>query len=83
MRGETIQEARDVVLQSSPVGRERETVMDLVMEVNMMATLAARETWCAGVTTANSSVFIITRKMTAVRDQPISLFLKLLLSTLS
>ena len=83
MRGETIQEARDVVLQSSPVGRERETVMDLVMEVNMTATLAARETWCAAVTTANSSVFIITRKMTAVRDQPISLFLKLLLSTLS
>ena len=73
----------DVVLQSSPVGRERETVTDLVMEVNMTATLAARETWCAEVTTANSSVFIITRKMTAVRDQPISLFLKLLLSTLS
>ena len=59
----------DVVLQSSPVGRERETVMDLVMEVNMTATLAARETWCAGVTTANSLEDIITREMTAVRSQ--------------
>ena len=68
MRGETIQEARDVVLQSSPVGREKETVMDLVMEANMMATLAARETWCAGVTTANSLEDIITREMTAVRS---------------
>ena len=59
----------DVVLQSSPVERERETVTDLVMEVNMMATLAARETWCAGVTTANSLEDIITREMTAVRSQ--------------
>ena len=68
MQGETIQEARDVVPQSSPVGRERETVTDLVMEVNMTATLAARETWCAGVTTANSLEDIITREMTAVRS---------------
>ena len=56
----------DVVLQSSPVGRERETVTDLVMEVNMMATLAARETWCVGVIIANSSATTITRKMTVV-----------------
>ena len=69
MRGETIQEARDVVLQSSPVGRERETVTDLVMEVNMTATLAVLEIWCAAVTTADSLEDIITREMTAVRSQ--------------
>ena len=60
--------ARDVVLQSSPVGRERETVTDLGTEVNMIATLAAREIWCAAVTTANSLEGITTRKMTAVRS---------------
>ena len=58
----------DVVLQSNPVERERETVTDLVMEVNMMATLAARETWCAGVITASSSGNITTLKTTAVRS---------------
>ena len=40
---EIILEAGDVVLLSSPVGRERETVTDLVMEVNTMGTLAVRE----------------------------------------
>ena len=41
---------------------------DLVMEVNMTATLAARETWCAGVTTVSSSGNITTQKTTAVRS---------------
>ena len=60
--------ARDVVLQSNHVGRERETVTDLVMEVNMTAMLAVLEIWCAAVTTADSLGDIITRKMTAVRS---------------
>ena len=68
MRGGTFREARDVVLQSSPVGRERETVTDLGTEVNMTAMLAVLETWCAAVTTANSLEGITTRKMTAVRS---------------
>ena len=59
----------DVVLQSSPVGRERETVMDLVMEVNMTATLVVKEILCAAATTAESLEDIITREMTAVRSQ--------------
>ena len=66
MRGGTFLEARDVVLQSSPVGRERETVTDLVMEVNMMATLAARAILSVEVIIANSSATITTRKMTVV-----------------
>ena len=57
----------DVVLLSSLVTRERETVTDLVMEVNMTATLAARETSCVGVTTVESLGLIFMRKMTAVR----------------
>ena len=56
----------DVVLQSNPVERERETVTDLVMEVNMMATLAARAILSVGVIIANSSATITTRKMTVV-----------------
>ena len=68
MRGGTFLEARDVVLQSSPVGRERETVTDLVTEVNMMVTRAVLEIWCVGVTTANSLEDITTRRMTAVRS---------------
>ena len=76
--------AGDVVPQSCPVMKERETVTDLGTEVNMTAMLAARETWCVAVTTASSSDNIIIPKMTAVRDQPIPLFLSLhstLLST--
>ena len=41
-----------VVLPSSPVGRERGTVMDLLMEVNMTAMPAVRETWSVALTTA-------------------------------
>ena len=66
----------DVVHQSSPVRRERETVTDLVTGVNMTATLVAGETWCAGVTTVSSSVCITTLKTTAVRSlQPPPLLL--------
>ena len=60
--------ARDAAHQTILVMRERETVTDLVTEVNMTAMLAVLETWCAAVTTANSLEDIITRKMTAVRS---------------
>ena len=60
--------ARDVVLQSNHVGRERETVTDLVMEVNMMAMLAVKEILSAEVTTVSSLENITILKMTAVRD---------------
>ena len=63
---EIIREAGDVVLQSSPAGRERGTVTDLVMEVNMTATLAARAILSVEVIIANSSATTTTRKMTAV-----------------
>ena len=65
MRGGTTK-AGDVVLQRSPAGRERGTVTDLVMEVNMMATLAARAILSVEVIIANSSATITTRKMTVV-----------------
>ena len=68
VRGETTM-AGDVVLQTSPVTKERETVTDLGTEVNTMATLAARETWCVEVTTVSSSENITILKMTAVRSQ--------------
>ena len=57
----------DAALQSSRVTRERETVTDQVMEDNMTAMLAVKETWCVGVTTVSSLENIIILKMTAVR----------------
>ena len=60
----------DVVLQSSPVMKERETVTDLGMEVNTMATEAVLESCSAGVTTVSSLVSIIILKTTAVRGRP-------------
>ena len=60
--------ARDVVLLRLLVMKERETVMDPVMVVNMMDTPAARETWCAAATTASSLDTTSMRKMTAVSD---------------
>ena len=57
----------DVVLPSSPVMKERETVTDLAMEVNMTATLAVKETFSVEVIIVNSLAITITRKMTAVR----------------
>ena len=59
----------DVVHQSIHVTRERETVTVLVMEVNMMVTLGARETSCVGATTVFSSVNITILKTTAVRER--------------
>ena len=56
----------DAALQSSRVTRERETVTDLVMEDNMTAMLAVKETWCVEVTTVSSLENIIILKMTAV-----------------
>ena len=58
----------DAAPRSSPVTRERETVTDLVMEVNMMDTLAVKETWFVEVTTVSSLENITILKMTAVRD---------------
>ena len=74
--------AGDVVPQSSRVMKERETVTDLETEVNMTAILGVKEIFSVEVIIANSLVITITRKMTAVRDQQISLVRKLL-STLS
>jgi len=62
---------RDVVLQTSLVTRERETVTDLVMEVSMMAMLVVREISCVGVTTAESLELTTMRRTTAVREQPL------------
>ena len=67
MLGGIIREAGDVAHQRSRVTREREIVTDLVMEVNMTAMLAVKETWSVGVTTVSSLENIIILKMTAVR----------------
>ena len=56
----------DAALLRSPVDWERETVMDLLMEVLMMAMLAVRETLCVAAITARSLVFTSMRRMTAV-----------------
>ena len=74
--------AGDVVLQTSPVVKERETVMVLVTEVNMTDMLAVLEISSVEVIIVNSLAIIITRKMTAVRDQLTSRHQKLL-ATLS
>jgi len=74
--------AGDVVLQTSPVVKERETVMGLVTEVNMTDMLAVLEISSVEVIIVNSLAIIITRKMTAVRDQLTSRHQKLL-ATLS
>merc|ERR1712168_1004307 len=55
-------------LQSSPVGRERETVTVLETEESMMVTEDVGVIWCAGVTTVRSSELTTTRRMTAARD---------------
>ena len=70
--------AGDVVLQRTLVRRERETVMDLVTEDNMMDMQGVRETWSVVVTTARSSEPITTLKMIAVRSQIIHLLLQVL-----
>ena len=67
VQGETTM-GGDAALRSSRVMRERETVMALVMEVNMMAMLAVKEILSAEVTTVSSLENITILKMTAVRD---------------
>ena len=62
--------AGDAALQSSPVVRERVTVMVLVTADNTMVTLAVLETWCAAVTIVSSSELTITRETTVVSDLP-------------
>ena len=60
--------ARDAAHLRIPVMRERETVMDLVMEVNMMVMKGARETWCAAATIVRSLDIISTPRMIVVRE---------------
>ena len=60
--------AEDVVLQRSPVRKERETVMDLLTVVNMTAMQGVREILSVEVIIVNSLAITITRKMTAVRS---------------
>jgi len=55
--------------------KERETVTDLEMEVNMTAMLDVKEILSVEVIIANSLVIIITRKMTAVRSPDSKTFL--------
>ena len=58
----------DVALHRIPAMKEKETVMDLEMEVNMMDMLAVRETLSADPTTVESSVSTTTRRTTVVSD---------------
>ena len=60
--------ARDVVLPRLRVMKERETVTAQVMEVSMMDTLVARETWCVAAIIASSLDTTSTRRTTAARD---------------
>ena len=58
----------DVVLQRIHVILVKETVMDLMMEVNMMVMKGARETWCAAATIVRSLDIISTPRMIVVRE---------------
>ena len=49
--------------------KEKETVMDLVMEVNMMDTEDVREILCVEAITVNNLVLTIMRKMIVVKNQ--------------
>ena len=60
----------DVARLKNLVMKERETVMDLVMEVVMMAMKDAKENFSVEAITANSLVCTTTRKTTAVRNLP-------------
>jgi len=51
---------------------ERETVMDLLMEVLMMDMLAVKEILCVAAITARSLGFISMRRMIAVICHPLS-----------
>jgi len=65
---ETIKE-EDVVLQRILVMKEKETVMDLVMEVNMMDTEDVREILCVEATIVNNLDIITMKRMIAVKNQ--------------
>ena len=65
---ETIKE-EDVVLQRILVMKEKETVMDLEMEDNMMDMQDVREILCVAATIVNSLDTIIMKKMIAVKNQ--------------
>ena len=65
-----ITRGEDAVLLRILAMREKETVMDLVMEVVMMAMKDAKENFSVEAITVNSLVCTTTRKMTAVRNLP-------------
>ena len=60
--------AGDVALLTILVTLERVTVTGLVTGASMTEMLDARGIWCAGQTTARSSVSTSMRRMTAVRN---------------
>jgi len=60
---------RDVVLQRILVMKVRETVMDLLMEVNMMAMQDVNLVLCVAATIVESLDCTIMRRMIVVRDQ--------------
>jgi len=63
--------ARDAVLQRIHVMKEKETVMDLEMEVPMTVMLDVRETSCVAPTTVSSSAPTSIPRTTAARDQAV------------
>jgi len=65
--------ARDVVLQRIHVMKEKETVMDLETEVNMMDIEDAREISCVDPTIVSSLEPTFIPRMTAVRDNSVTL----------
>ena len=64
---------RDVVLHRIPAMKEKETVMDLEMEANMMETEDVSQDWCVDPTTASSLASTIMRRMTVVRGQEVTI----------
>merc|ERR1712002_97691 len=64
----TIHLGGDAAPQRTLVERERETVMELVMEVIMMETRGVNQALCVEVTIVRSMVIITTRRMIAVRN---------------
>jgi len=61
--------AEGAVLQRTLVMKERVTVMDLLMEVVMMAMQGVKENLCVAVIIVRSLVLTTTTKMTVVRNQ--------------
>ena len=63
----------DVVLPRIPVMKEKEIVMDLEMEANMMETEDVSQGWSVDQTTARSLASTIMRRMTVVRGQEVTI----------